>query len=385
MPLTASIGQASALNGREASIQAVKQARTNFKGEIALAFVFASQKYAIENVLAGLTTQLRNIPVLGFGTPAQITSLGQQQHSVVVALLGGQSNVQVTANWWPDFTKDSRAVAGKMMSALNPKSDANLLVIADGLSGEGMQICRKVAAGDYLLAGCLTGKSGSRYAQSYQIGGSQAGVGGLAAALLSGNIKIGVGASHGWMPVGKYFQITQADGPWIRALDDLPPAEIYARLFDVAAREWVYPPLNELIRLYPLGIEQGETPLSVRTPLRVETDGSFRMDVPIEEGSTGHLLVGNTVNCIQAVRRASEQALAALGTARPVFALVFADMAWKTLFQTHPGSETKVIREVLGTSIPIAGGYSIGQFVRSNSLEPQLLNQHIEIVLFGEK
>ncbi len=46
--------------------------------------------------------------------------------------------------------------------------------------------------------------------------------------------------------------------------------ETYAQMFGKPPREWAFPPLNYLTRIYPLGFEQEHTAqLQVRSPLRV--------------------------------------------------------------------------------------------------------------------
>ena len=197
---------------------------------------------------------------------------------------------------------------------------------------------------------------------------------------------MGAGAAHGWRPVGAYFTVTGASGQWVRSLDDVPASQSYANLFGREAREWAFPPLNTLVRLYPLGLEEeGEESLRVRTPIRVESDGSLRMNGSVPDGAVGHLLVGGTKACMDAARKAAEDALAALDGATPKLAMVFADVSWEMLFKGQPGSAVDVVREVLGADVPIAGGYTLGQLAPTNgSHKPEFLNQHIEVVVFGE-
>ena len=273
-----------------------------------------------------------------------------------------------------------------MLAALRPQDGRGqtLIVIADGLFGDGQTICQVLPPGDYRLAGCMTGGS-LQDKQSQQIGGIQSGTGGLAAARLSGEIRSGVGIAHGWESIGMYFQVTRSEGVWIRTLNARPSSETYADVFGQPANDWVHPPLNELVRLYTLGIESDEQDeLLLRSPLQVEVDGSFRMSTPVPEGSTGHLMLGSVTTCVDAITRAAEQALLQLGTARPVLALVFADIAWKMMFDASPGLETQALRAVLGSEVPIAGAYSVGQIAQHEIQNAaRLYNQHIQVVLFG--
>ncbi|NJN43770.1 MAG: hypothetical protein HC806_02860 [Anaerolineae bacterium] len=93
-------------------------------------------------------------------------------------------------------------------------------------------------------------------------------------------------------------------------------------------------------------------------------------------------MVGSASACLEAAAKAARQALTNIGAARPILAIVFADIAWKMLFETQPGGEIAPIREIFGPEIPIAGGYTVGQIHKSES-GIELLNQHIEIMLLG--
>ena len=71
--------------------------------------------------------------------------------------------------------------------------------------------------------------------------------------------------------------------------------------------------------------------------------------------------------------------------ARPVLALLLADISWQMLFEALPGADVAAVREALDVPIPIAGGYTLGQIVPGTSqASPQFLNQHMAVVLFGE-
>ncbi|GAB4578715.1 MAG: hypothetical protein Fur0022_14510 [Anaerolineales bacterium] len=386
MPTISSVGQSFALDGREACIQAIEEARQKILHEaehIAMVFIFASREYNLQSILSGASAQLRATPLFGFSTEGQLTANGQEQRSIVVALIAGD-DFTVQAHWLPDFSQNSEAKTQEIVENLESTSGTGnknlLLVNADGIHGDHEALCRILSAVKYPVFGTLTGGS-DRQKSAFQIGGVAGGEHGISAALFQGNIKASVGVAHGWQAVGKYFELSRTEDLWIRKLDHYPASESYASLFGQQARDWAFPPLNRLVRLYPLGIENGET-LSVKSPLLVEVDGSFRMTTHIPQGKVGHLLVGSTASCLEAARQATQQALTGLRGARPILALVFADIAWKMLFETQPGQEIGPIREILGPHIPIAGGYALGQLYTTPS-GVENLNQHLEIVLLG--
>jgi hypothetical protein len=388
MSLKVSVGQAFSVEGREAVTQAIYAALMKIEAdEVSLAFIIASFEYNFQEILSGAVTQLGNTPLIGFSTSGEITQKGSHRRSVVVALISGEG-VQSRGEWLPAFSENSDQITQEVFRALKMDNNTQgaLFFVVDGLGGDYEAMLDSLPDGKYQFAGCLAGGD-LRQERTFQIGGTKVGTGGIAAALLSGeNIRLGIGAAHGWQPVGAFFEITSARGLWVRSLDGKPASESYADLFGRRARDWAFPPLNALVRLYPLGIEQeDERSLLVRTPLRIESDGSLRMSAGIQDGAIGHLLVGGTESCMEAARQAARNALQALGSATPKLALVFVDISWQMLLTSQAGSEVEAVGDVLGKDVPIIGGYTFGQLAHLNGTpRPQFLNQHIEVVLLGE-
>jgi len=381
MTLVASVGSAQALDGREAGLQAAHQA-LNRMGANSPGFVIviASHQYQAREVLNGVTSLLGDTPMIGFSSPAGITHEGQHPHSVVVALLSG--DFQADALWLPGYAQSGRETAAKIVEHAAAREERqSLLFFADGFNGDAEQFCSAISPGLNIAGGLSSGDLHT--GNTYQMAGNHTGTGGLVAAFLRGDLKMGVGYDHGWDQVGKQFRVTRSRGFWLRTLDGRPASEGYAALFGYPARDWAFPPLNYLARLYPLGVEQGED-LVVRAPIRVEADGSFRMNATIRDGIDAYLLVGSRVACERAARDAAQQALLALGDAKPVFALVLVDIAWQMLLKAQPGIEINAVQEILGTKLPIAGGYTLGQAVSKDASSPKFLNQHIVVIAFGE-
>ncbi|GAB4523548.1 MAG: hypothetical protein Fur0018_06360 [Anaerolineales bacterium] len=386
MTLAAAVGQSRLLNGHEAAQRATHQALENLTGVPAgLGIVIFSQSYNAQEVLTGAAALLGNTPLLGFSTPAVFSSLGQASRAVVVAILAS-TEMQIRANWWPDFAEDSRTVIETLVDEfhLHEQTGGALLAFADGLRGDGALLSNLLPHG-FQVAGALVGGDFYR-GRSMQMGGSLCGDAGLAAAMLEGPFVIGIGSAHGWEPVGTIMEVTHSRGPWIRTIDNKPASEKYADVLGYESRDWLFPPLNQLVRLYPLGIEQKDsTELRICSPIRVEADGSLRMNMPVPDGAASYMMLGSAEACQRAAQRATNQALANLGGVRPVFALVLVDIAWKMLMDSDPGREFAVVQAVLGMDVPIAGGYVLGQVERQqNDEHVKAYNQNIQVVLFGE-
>lgn len=382
MALLAAVGKASSLDGREAGLQATHQA-LNALGNIApiLGIVISSYQYDAQQVINGIAGLIGNTPVIGFSTPAGMTSDGLQLHSVVLALIGA-TDARADITWLAGYTQGSREVSQQLADLLKRKPQQPALLFADGFNADAEQFCAGLPFGTNLTGALSSGDLNA--GNAYQIGGAQFGAGGLALARLEGNIRVGVGYGSGWQPVGSHFRVTRSRGFWVRTLDGRPASEAYAHLFGYPARDWAFPPLNHLARLYPLGLEQLDKSLVLRSPMRVEADGSFRMNAAVNDGTEAYLMVGSLSTCQQAATAATGQALAALEGARPVLALVLADVAWQMLFEAQAGADISAVQAALGPDIPLAGGYTLGQIVPHRSASPQFLNQHMAVVVFGE-
>ena len=382
MTLISSVGAAQALDGREAGLQAAHQALNQLGANApGLAFVISSHQYQPRDVLSGVAGLLGDTPMIGFSSPAGLTAEGHLPHSVVVAVLSG--DIQADIQWLPGYAQSGRETASKLDAHAQARVERqSILFFADGFNGDAEQFCSSLPSSLNITGGLSSGDLHT--GNTYQMGGSHNGSGALTAAFLRGDVRVGVGSDHGWDPVGSQFRVTRSRGFWLRTLDGRPASETYSGLFGYPARDWAFPPLNHLARLYPLGFEQGDNSLVVRAPIRVEADGSFRMNAAIRDGVDAYLLVGSRVACENAARNATRQALKKLGDAKPAFALVLVDVAWQMLLKANPGAEIAAVQEILGEDVPVAGGYTLGQITSKEESAPQFLNQHIVVIVFGE-
>jgi hypothetical protein len=388
MTLIAAVGQAQAFDGREAGLQAAHRALNQLGANTAtFAVVVFSYQYDAAQVSNGVASLLGNTPLLGFSTSATLSAEGQAQQSVVVALLSGE-DLQAETHWFSNYAQSSEDAAGRLQQLLEyqQRPAQAILVFADGFNGDAEQFINALPERVPVMGGLSAGDTYN--ALAYQIAGTQSGANSLAAAFLRGRFRLGLGFAHGWQPVGPRARVTRARGFWLRTLDGRPASETYARLFGYPAREWAQAPLNAMPRLYPFGIDVGggSEDLLLRSPLRVEADGSLRMNVQVRDGSDLSLLLGVPSACQQAAREAARQAMESLGKARPVLALVLVDTAWQMLLQAEPGAELAALRQVLGPGLPVIGGYTLGQIVPPGRLAggSRFLNQHMLVILFGE-
>jgi len=387
MTLIAAVGLTQVMDAREAGMQAAYQALNKLGTTLpSLALIIVPSRYDPRQVVNGAVGMLSNVPMIGLSVASGLSQAGVHSDSVIVALLAGDS-LQAETHWFPAYSQSSSEIATRIAQLLGyeQRPAEQVLVFAEGLNADADEFCTNLPIGLPVLGGLSSGDIWS--SSSFQIAGMQTGSGGLAAAFLRGDFKIGLGCGHGWHAVGAHFRVTRSVSYWLRRLDGKPASETLSGLFGQTVRSWSSPPLNTLSRLYPLGFEQVYTDeLLVRSPIRVEADGSLRMNVVLREGSDAYLMVGSPEDCLKAAKRAAQEALSELGGAKPVFALILVDTAWQMLMQAQPGKEIQAVREIIGTDVPIAGGYTLGQILppHGSSARSQFLNQHIVVAVFGE-
>ena len=385
MALYGAIGQAQAFDGREAGLQAAHIALSKINtATVALGIVIAPYRYEAQQVVSGVGSLLGNVPLIGMSTTSAIANSTTNAQSVVVGVLAG--DLRVETHWFPGYAQASLEIGQKLMQLYEyQQNPANaVLAFADGFNGDAEQFCNSIANEKFRVFGGLS--SGDLHTgNTYQIAGNQTGTGALTALTFSGNLRMGVGYAHGWDPVGSHMRVTRSRGFWLRTLEARPASETYAELFGYPAREWSFPPLSHMARLYPLGVEQGED-LVIRSPIRVEADGSFRMNASVRDGADAFVLVGSRAHCQKAAQEAAQQALRELNGVKPAFALVLVDISWQMLLKATPGAEIAAIQDIIGEGVPVAGGYTLGQVIPGKeAVSPEFLNQHIMVILFGEE
>ncbi len=387
--IQAATGISRANEGREAGLQAAHLALSQMSiARPTFAITVFSHGYTAEEVMKGVMGVLPEIPMIGFSTTGVLTEKGMREHAVAVAVFYAE-NLEATSLFIGDYAQGAVSAAERLKTRLREFSSDRALLFADAFNGDIERFLEHLDWKGQAWGGLAAGMV--QRGRNYQISNLNAGMGALTALLLHGEEQlISYGFGHGWRASGTMFRITRSRGFWLRTLDGRPASDAYADLFQFPAREWAQEPLMSNVRLYPLGLDRGEDqPQRLRAPLRVEIDGSFRMNSLVTDGQDAHLMVGAQSLCLQAAQRAASDALFTLQNRRPALALVLVDTSWQMLMAATPGAEIDAVRSVIGTDVPLIGGYTLGQIVprREEKAEGHhdLLDNHILVVLFADE
>jgi hypothetical protein len=141
MALKVSIGQAQALNGREAGLQATHHALNRLGSSTpALGFVIAAHQYQAREVVSGVSGLLGDTPMIGFSSSACLSSNGLHHNSVMVALLAG--DFQAETRWMPGYAQSGRETGAQLSKQAAEQNDPRaLFFFADGFNGDADQLC----------------------------------------------------------------------------------------------------------------------------------------------------------------------------------------------------------------------------------------------------
>jgi len=383
MTIKTALATAQGLEGGRTGALAAQQASSALgAARPAFGLVFAAQEFALGEVLAGMEQVLGSIPLWAVTTRCPLMNDTETPRSVTVALAAG-SEIKVRPFWLPDYAGAGKTAAQELSQAMMTEAQVvqAALLAMDGFQGNPLLLAPAFEGLPITAAGCLVDGDLQAGRTVQGVGARSCGAGGLAGLLFGGSVRMGAGWGHGWKDTGVHLKITRIRERWITSLEDDTPADVYSRWLGREPREWSYPPLNELVRLYPLG-SLGEKPW-LRAPLHVEVDGSFRLNVPITEGGNACLMVGDPTACLEALRTAARSARQQLGDARPFLAIALVDAGWRMLLELQPQILPHVLAEELG-DVPLVGGATLGQMIRLPNTPYEVQNQQALVILLGE-
>src|SRR5512134_3820347 len=122
MSLTSSVGQAQALSGREAGLQATHQALNRLgSGSPGFGFVIASHQYQAREVVSGVSSLLGDTPMIGFSSPICLSGEGLHHNSVMVGLLAG--DIQAETRWLPGYAQSGRETGAQLSKQIIEQTD----------------------------------------------------------------------------------------------------------------------------------------------------------------------------------------------------------------------------------------------------------------------
>jgi len=400
MAFTAGVGFADGTDAYIAGANAAQEALQKIGGNTAnLAIVFASSEYDQQKMLDGVRSVIKDALVVGSSTAGEITTEGPtKKHSVAVMLISSDTNhfyAGVGENIAAGARDAGRRAADAVKAAANGDELRSFLMLPDVLVGNGAEIVRGVldSLGEHFPV--VGGASGDdfKFQKTYQYLNERVYSGAVVGLGIAGNIKVGIGVKHGWIPVGAPQKVTKSTGSILHELDGKPAIRIYEDYFGEAeAAQLRKETLAKLAITYPLGMKTpGSDEMLIRDPISVDQNGSITCAAEIPEGAEIQLMVGSREEAVKVAKNAAENAMSQLEGATPKAVIIFNCIARNRLFGERAGDEIDAIQEAIGKQVPLIGFYTYGEQaplggeVRNiERCNPAFHNETVVICVLGE-
>lgn len=355
--------------GREAAAQAMNHMGLSTADFV---LVFASVRFEAEALLKGIRSVTKEAALVGCSTAGEITSEGPSKRSVVVVVW--QSD-KLTATPGIGHNLSGAARQAGEEAAFGParaklQNPHVFLMFPDGMSGnvaEGLRGVQMTLGRSFPIVGGAAGDD-FLFKKSFQFHHQQVHSNSIVGALLAGPIAIGIGARHGWRPLGKPRLVTRAAANVVHELDGKSAVNIYEDYFGKEAQELAQGALARMSIIYPLGMPiEGEEEYLLRNVLKMTPQGTLAYTGEVPEGSVVRLMMGSREHALTAAKVAARQAMDGVKNRMPRLAFVFSSASRARLFGRHAHEEIRCIQQVIGEKVPLAGFYGYGEIAPLSS------------------
>ena len=393
--IKAGVGRSNNLNAVEAGEEACQKAIGEAGGKADLIIVFSTVAYEQKEVIEGVRSVSKEIPLVGCSDAGEITTQGPTSKSVAVMALQA-TDMKFTIGVGHGADKDSFS-AGKeaAQSAKDKAKEPFLLFIMflDGLAENGAAAVRgaqSILGENFPIMGGSAGddflfKKTYEYCDDQVLTNTVIGVG------LSGKFSFGVGVRHGWEPIGLPMKATKSQGGKLIEIDNRPALSIYEDYFGKKAEDLTKEPIARMAYTYPLGMSvEGSPELLLRDVVIANEKGEITCAAEIPEGSEIRLMMGDSDKAIGAAKEAAENALSQLNGIKPKAIFVFDCIARHKLLGPKIGEEITAIQTVLGKDVPLIGFYTYGELAPlAGKLGPDCRsvfhNETMTLLVLGEQ
>lgn len=378
--------------GQEAAEQAVSHL-ANRRPDMTL--VFSSIRFADPRLLKGIRSVTGQAPLVGCTDAGGINTAGPKRRAVTVIGLiikGGAffTGVGSSISQNPRQAGEALAASLQQQPIENPRA---LLMFPDGLASNSSELfpaIQKAFGRSLPLAGGAAADD-FHFQKTFQFFNEEILTDSVPAALLCGDIRVGIGVRHGWAPVGRPRRVTRSAGHMVYELNGRPAVSIYEDYLGLKREELIQEPLANVTITYPLGTEvRGQAEYLLRDAIRVGRAGSLICTGDLPEGSDVRLMIGGYESALEAAQQAACDAAEQVGRGRLKGALVFCSVGRQKMLGSEFQGEIDVIRDALGGSgVRLGGFYTYGELApaqngrRSRKLRNMFHNESVVVVALG--
>ncbi|MGZ5117646.1 MAG: FIST signal transduction protein [Burkholderiales bacterium] len=331
--------------------------------------VFASAQHDYQRLLSALVETSGTEVVVGSSSAGEFTNSSRGEGYVSALGLRSES-MQFAVGIGRNLTANPTAAARQVVETFaglagRPMPYRSALVMTDALAGHTDALVEEMTiatGGNYRFFGGGAGDDG-RFQKTYVFAGTQAMSDAVVALEMLSMQPVGVGVSHGWTPGGPGLRVTEVDGSRLISLNGAPALQAF--------EDYAEATRQKLDQEYPL-------PFFLHNILGIESNGSFRLRVPLGIGADGSVSCAAAIprgavvrnmnttaeSAVLAAEQATRSALEALGGREPGAALVFDCVATRLRIGSAFDNELKACADLLGPA-GFVGCNTYGQIARA--------------------
>jgi hypothetical protein len=350
--------------------------------------VFASAQYDHSTLLGAIKAACRPGVMVGCSSSGEFTSAQVGQGSACV-LAFRSPDMRFSASVGTGLGADRAAAAQQMVAGFsgldsNEFQHRSALVLADALAGYTDDLVEELSlatAGTYQMFGGGAGDD-AQFASTQVFCGTQAFSDAAVALEILSNKPIGIGFSHGWVPLSAPMRVTEAHETRLVSLNAMPAAEAFEEHADATGQKFNREDPLPFFLHNVIGIETGHG-FKLRVPLAVGEDGSISCAADIPVGATICIMGTSDHSAAEAATRAVEVALKQIEGSKPRVALFFDCVATRLRIGKEFGMEMQALQTALGDTQYI-GCNTHGQIARTDGQFNGFHNCTATVCVIGE-
>jgi hypothetical protein len=355
---------------REAGTVLGREVRARLSGPADALIVFAAPGNDYAALLKSLTDSSGTPTILGCSSAGEFTSDGSGQGLTNVTAIRS-AEMRFTATVGTDLSDPhsaARAIAGNFRGDQNAGFPFRAaLVLLDALAGHAEELVDALTletAGTYRFFGGGAGDD-ARFQKTFVFCGTEVYSNAAVALEILSKKPLGIGARHGWSPIGPALRVTESDGSRVVSMNAAPAVEAFEDHATSTAQRFDQSDPMPFFLHNIVGVDT-DAGHKLRVPVGI-SDGGIVCAAEIPAGAAAHIMstgVGSAADAAaEATRDAVQQVTRSGGT--PKAALFFDCVATRLRLGQQFDNELDAVSAALG-GIPFAGFNSYGQVVRAD-------------------
>lgn len=347
--------------------------------------LFAGIDFEHQELLDAVSDAWPGIELIGCTTDGELSScLGFRDDSISLLLFASDS-IDFTSGLGRGLSDDVKVACTQAVEQARAKTELEprlCITTPEGLTVSGQKTVEALHSALGHDVDLFGGSAADhrKYESTRQFCGRQVVSDSVPILLLSGTLFYSFGVASGWKPIGDPGMITRSQGNVVYEIDGAPAVEFYRRFL---GKEFKLSTDIPLIILNDAG--ESEYLRSSSGYVDKETGAiTYQSDVP--EGFRAQVSIADRVAILEGCEESIRKALRGFpGNKKPGAAVIVSCSARKLLLGTSISEEFRILREKVGSDLPICGFYSFGEIgpQKTGSTKPIMHDETFAILLLG--